>query len=718
MTATAERVSATEAKARARLALAMMTVALSACGGGGGGAAPAPGPVPAPPPVPVTLTVHADAASVNAGDRGVALHATLTGATDAVTWTLSGPGALSASSGSDITYTPPDAESLDDAATATVTVAAGSAATKQIDIAVAAMDVPGHHWTVVRPGINAWADIAYANGTFVALGDERISHSVDGLSWEDEASYPPADAVTWGEAGWVAVVSSGDLFTSPDGAAWTHAWAAIPSGNTGIVFGNHAYLAFGGPSATVSTDGVHWTAVGEQLMQVAFGNGEFLALRQNPGSAFYDAHPAASADGLHWHAVTDPGGLTNLAFSNGSFVAEGGLLYQSTFDGSTWTSVAIPTDLHGGRLRPAGDALFELDESDMGVLLPGAGWQRAGTGDFLSEPRAVAMNADRFVGVSGNGWITTSTDGLHWSTQVEGSYGELRAIDFIDGQFVALSALGRALRSVDGTAWAKSVMLPGAGEPIFSTRAMAHGGGTVVAVGAVGNTAGTGLPTGLWLRSPDGGTTWRQAATASPAESLPGVVYDGHRFVAIGSSGGVYASPDGDAWSRIGTVAVPTVVRGIAFGGGTYLVYGAGGVIATSIDGANWTAGDPSVLGGTATITTTADAALWDGARFVIAGSWYDTAARLVIGDFAAVGIDGRHWTVQAAQALNGAAALARCDSEYVAVGNGVLASSIDGLNWHAHAFPAQAQQLGAVACGSGRFVGVGQASAIVTSTR
>lgn len=720
MMATGSPTSAVGSRALARLSMLMMTVALGACGGGGGGGdAPAPGPAPAPPPVTVApaLSLKADAASVSAGDAAVGLHAALVGGTDPVLWTLSGPGTLSAAAGADITYIPPDADSLDADATATVTVGAGSAPTKSVDIAVAAVDRAGHHWTMARASARTFVDVAYANGAFVALTGSGFSHSADGLSWTDVPAYPPAAAAAWGDAGWVAVGTSGNVFTSADGAAWTNLPNAIPAALGSVVFGNHTYLAYGNQAAAVSTDGVHWTIVNELLSQVAFGNGQFMALRQTPATFGSDVHPYVSTDGVHWQPATDLPGLYGLVFSDGQFVATTGSWYETTSDGSTWVGVPMPLGFGIGRMRQAGDALFELEGFDMGVQLAGGGWQRAGTGNFLSMPAAVAASADRYVGVSWDGWITTSVDALHWSTQVEGSYGQLNAIDFVDGEFVAASTLGQVLRSADGVDWSKAAMLSGTYTPLLYPEGMVHGGGTLVAVGSAGSMAGAGGASGMWLRSSDDGVTWARAATTPPAEGLFGLAYDGHRFVAVSASGGIYASPDGDAWGRLSTAPTASFYRGIAYGGGTYLVYGTGGLVGTSPDGVTWVPPDPAALAGPAATTTRVDAAMWDGTRFVVTGTW-TFASFSPAGSFAAVSTDGRQWTVKTAPALANATALTRCGSEYVAVGNGMLASSVDGLNWNAHGSLPGATQLDAVACCNDRFVGVGYGSAIVTSTR
>jgi hypothetical protein len=673
-----------------------------------------------PPTTTPSLTLRADATSVQAGAPSIGLHATLTGAQEAVTWTLAGPGRLSAASGADVTYVPPDADSLDSDGTATVTIAAGPVPPKSVAIAVSAVDRPGHHWTLVQRSVPVITSVAQGGGAFVATTIRGVARSTDGLSWTDIPLNISASALAWGDAGWVVIGGEGDVRASADGVAWTPVPQAIAIRPMGIVFGNHTYLAFSYHGVATSTDGVRWNTVSDQgLSQVAFGNGLFMGLCQTAQVLFHDVHPCTSVDGAHWRVVTDIPYLDGLAFANGQFVANRGSVTYVTDDGSAWIGNAADPVALGGMLQAAGTALFELGP-DMSVQFPGSAWQRVPPAGFLSRPRTVAANADRFVGVSWNGWITTSSDGTHWSTQVEGSYGDLQAATFVGGQFVAISTLGQVLRSADGLTWTKAAMLD-ANAPLLYPVAIAQAGTTLVAVGSgasPGIELNAGGANGLRLRSADGGATWAQASTSGPAESLSGVAYDGRRFVSVALSGALYASPDGDAWVRIGAAPAGKQYRGIAFGGGTYLAYG-WNAVATSTDGVTWTAIDPAVaLAGPASMVPQINTLTWDGTRFVTVGSWNDPTTDSGPSGFAAVSTDGQQWTTKANPPLAAAAAITRCGNELVAVGQALLASSTDGLTWNPHAQVDGATELKAVACGNDRFVGVGAADAIVTSIR
>jgi len=90
---------------------------VGACGGSGGGDHGATCPAGA------TLSLSPKPQAVSAGGSSVTFYAGLNGCSEMVTWTLTGPGTLSANQGTPVVYTPPS--SLATATTATVTIGAG-----------------------------------------------------------------------------------------------------------------------------------------------------------------------------------------------------------------------------------------------------------------------------------------------------------------------------------------------------------------------------------------------------------------------------------------------------------------------------------------------------------------------------------------------------------------------------------------------------------------
>ena len=78
----------------------------------------------APKPLQPTLSLSPSSGSFIAGAAGTAFTATSLGSTEALAWTLTGPGTLSSTTGKTVTYTPPSSVSKTE--TATLTVRAGS----------------------------------------------------------------------------------------------------------------------------------------------------------------------------------------------------------------------------------------------------------------------------------------------------------------------------------------------------------------------------------------------------------------------------------------------------------------------------------------------------------------------------------------------------------------------------------------------------------------
>jgi hypothetical protein len=120
----------------------------------------------------------------------------------------------------------------------------------------------GTTWTV-RAFSNPLLDIAYGNGTFVAVGEDgAILTSPDGTTWTARNS--GADiillGVAYGNGTFVAVGEEGTLLTSPDGITWTArnsgAGTARNSGAgsilLGVTYGNGTFVVVGGGTILTS----------------------------------------------------------------------------------------------------------------------------------------------------------------------------------------------------------------------------------------------------------------------------------------------------------------------------------------------------------------------------------------------------------------------------------------------------------------------------------
>ncbi len=700
--------------ALARLTLMTLTIAVSACGGGGGGS-PAPNPPPPPPaptPSPVAaLSVSAGASAAAAGSQAIALHAAVSNSTAVPAWTLTGPGSLSSATGTDVNYVPPDTESLDSAGTATISVTIPTVAAQQVQVALTPVDLPGHHWTSARDAAPGFNHVTYGAGAYLATGqDSHVWRSTDGITWTSQslkqASGTPEATMNEIASGdtLMAIAYSGDVFTSTDGQAWTLTGptALADHAGFGLVAGNHVVVHYAGNATQVSADGgVTWTDVGRVFTSVAFGNGLFLGA-DNAGALWQ------STDGRQWTAGANLGGdVRGVAFANGGFGAEHFFQFSLSADDGVWVTYTPPS-LNDGPIMGAGQAFFQATSASPAQpcsLLEQVGAQSWGAANFalgLAAPRDIAFGPQGYVGVSAYGWISRSTDGNQWTTAVEGSLGDLVAVDYFAGTYVAVSDLGFVLSSTDAATWSHAVLPLMTGGYAMPARSLAHGNGVLVAVGALSDQS-----RGMAWWTADG-QTWHGVPDPVSGEVLTAVSFDGQRFVAPGSAGGVYTSTDGRIWTKLGSVSsTATRVTRIAYGGGAYVAIGANGLLARSADAVNWTVLTPipsATAVPSAPVSTFTDV-LWDGRQFVAVGS----------DDTAATSADGTTWNSGLMENVPPPRALAHCGNVTVGVGYGSAVTTLDGSTWHTRVW-AGSPSLEAATCGNGRVVAVGDFSAIMVS--
>jgi hypothetical protein len=180
----------------------------------------------------------------------------------------------------------------------------------------------------------------------------------------------------------------------------------------------------------------------------------------------------------------------------------------------------------------------------------------------------VTYGNGKFVVVGDNGAVTTSTDGISWTTIITVSTINFEDVDFGQGLFVAVGSgpAARIARSVDGVSW--TTMTP----PVSAGWNMvAYGNGTFLV------TAGTN-----YLTSPDG-VSWT-ARTVS--NSLSYIAYGGGRFVGTNDSGVASVSVDGGV--TFVTSSIPTNLRVPVYGKGLFALINAAGLKVTTLDGLTW----------------------------------------------------------------------------------------------------------------------------------
>lgn len=189
---------------------------------------------------------------------------------------------------------------------------------------------------------------------------------------------------------------------------------------------------------------------------------------------------------------------------------------------------------------------------------------------------AIAYGNGKFVIVGSEGYISTSTDGVNWTTPKSVATEDWVDIAYGNGKFIAVRAAayggaGYISTSADGINWTtpKSV---GTAE----WNGIAYGNGNFIIVGSKGSIA----------RSSDG-ITWYNSTPSSGA--IGSVTYGNGKFVAIGYGGKVISSTSGTSWTTT-SVSGSAIWNRIRSNTGSFIAVGSSGYISKSSNGTSWTA--------------------------------------------------------------------------------------------------------------------------------
>jgi hypothetical protein len=241
--------------------------------------------------------------------------------------------------------------------------------------------------------------------------------------------------------------------------------------------------------------------------------------------------------------------------------------------------------------------------------------------------------------------------------------------------------------------WTAAAVPPLGGYPIYGA---AYSGSKFVAVGDSGKIA----------YSTDG-ETWSPVTTSQfDTDTINGVTYGGGKFVAVGSSGKMAYSADGETWSPVTTSQFDTsTINDVTYGGGKFVAVGASGKIAYSADGETW-----SSVTTTQFATSAIYGVAYGGTKFVAVGA----SGKI------AYSADGETWSqVTTTQFTSTIYGVTYGGSKFLAVGaSGKMAYSADGETWIA----VTTSQFGtsairAAAYGGGCFVAVGASGKMAQST-
>lgn len=214
-----------------------------------------------------------------------------------------------------------------------------------------------------------------------------------------------------------------------------------------------------------------------------------------------------------------------------------------------------------------------------GCIISPFGVKRIGVNSW----KGVAYGNGKYIAVKPSGYsyepysyITTSTDGINWSEEIQVDGCQMTNIEYVNGIFIATGSkvqinnkdLYNIAVSSDGKNWTLKTVEHSSYDVVYAN-------GKFVAVGYQR----------VYI-SPDG-ENWTSKKIDNVPNNMAALVYGDGKFVAVGLWGRIISSTDGENWTevQIGDCGF----QGIAYGNGKFVAVTIEGFIMNSIDGINWT---------------------------------------------------------------------------------------------------------------------------------
>lgn len=277
----------------------------------------------------------------------------------------------------------------------------------------------GEYWSSQQVGSNHWTGIAYGNGKYVAVGYFRgvgyMTTSTDGTNWTTPQ------------------VTKLSITNSSDGSYRTK--RVLNS----IIYANGQFVAVGNDGIKAySTDGINWafmefTSVAS-WKSIAFGNGKYVAVGDG-GETNYKGYVTSSTDGINWENTKNisPIYVRDVTYGNGQFVAVGSTNYvYYSNDGITWNAMTNWDDDNDWK---------SVTFKDWRIIAVGSRGKIFVTTDInnfranqiiqVGEVywKSIIYANRKLIAVSQDGFVTTSMDGMNWTTPKQIKDGNGKPID-------------------------------------------------------------------------------------------------------------------------------------------------------------------------------------------------------------------------------------------------------------------------------------------------
>jgi photosystem II stability/assembly factor-like uncharacterized protein len=438
-------------------------------------------------------------------------------------------------------------------------------------------------WTSRTSGIsNDLFGITYANNLFVAVGASgTILTSSDGITWTSRSSGTSYSlrGIAYANNLFVVVGANGAIYTSPDGITWTSRSSNTTNTLFGITYGNNLFVTVGASGTILtSSDSITWTSrdsgTSNYLNGITYSNNLFVIVG-------YSGTILTSPDGITWTSRTSGGSnqLFGIIYGNNKFVAVGasGTILTST-DGITWTRRSSGTsDILRGITY--GNGLFVIVGYNGTLLFISIDLNTSITNSsLLSESNSVKVNdlyeVNPFEIFDINNAITVS-GGASITSITKHIY-----VDSLSKYFAVVNSRF-VISSSDGFTWTTPAAITTTTTIVIKD--FIYDGSKFVAVGSLGDV----------FTSTDA-TTWTATASNLIASGLfTNVLYSNSVYVAVGtkedaSESYIYSSTDATTWTLRSTISSKSITK-ITYGNGKYITYGTSNVYYVSADGTTWT---------------------------------------------------------------------------------------------------------------------------------
>lgn len=223
-------------------------------------------------------------------------------------------------------------------------------------------------WNPVGDEIST-ADIAYGDGTWIAVQGSDLLVSQDGELWHSHPfGHDLPVAIAWGAGHWVATNRVRQIFVSADGTDWTA--VGLEAYNHQIVYGTNQFLTIGTDAQLYgSADGATWAPLGP--LPVPLADAYILAWISDRYYLFTRQGAFRSVDGRTWAPVALPSGHLPLhgASGGGLLMLVGGERIATSTDGTTWSASTFPAGMAATDLIYTGDRFLAhlVSEAHLGV---------------------------------------------------------------------------------------------------------------------------------------------------------------------------------------------------------------------------------------------------------------------------------------------------------------------------------------------------------------